>query len=158
MATELSPLGQESSEKRVQFSFPQHAPERDLGESARLLAHQAFSPFSQHTNNTSSEFQAEEASTAPEPMVAPQPNIMFHKPADLQQAPDDVDSWPKQKMRIACTHCGHYIETRTSDETGGYACTWGDRVSALRRWAARAHGMPCFVTTRHQGTWPASAL
>lgn len=118
MATEMSQLGQEPA-KRVHFSFPQQAPERDLGESARLLAHQAFSPFSQHTNSSNSEFHAEEVSTVPGPMVPPQPNIMFHKPADLQEAPDDVDSWPKHKMRIACTHCGHYIETLTSNETGG---------------------------------------
>lgn len=93
---------------KVSFTFT------DLSESARLLEHQAF------TDRAATSSSAE----APKEAIvrAPRVPMMLARPVDLMDAPSDVDSWPKKILRIACTHCGHYIETIMNEETEFMGC------------------------------------
>ena len=105
---EVSP--QQTGVQKVSFTFP--TADTDLTETARLLE-----TFSQQPPTT----------TLPGPstavrLVAPPPQVATAappKPENMSTAPASVDEWPMASLRLACTHCGHYIETMPQEETGG---------------------------------------
>jgi len=95
--------------KKVTFAFP--TADTDLSETARLLEN-----FSQQPPATS--LPAMPIATvliAPPQMVA---TTTLAKPENMTVAPASVDEWPKDSLRLPCTHCGHYIETMPNEETG----------------------------------------
>ena len=102
--------------KSVKFAFPSGAAvfgaDADLTETARLL-------------NNFTELPPQTELTPPPKatvMIAPAPveaTPIMAKPENMATAPESVDEWPKDPMRIPCTHCGHFIETMTNEETGG---------------------------------------
>ena len=61
----------------------------------------------------------------PPAMIKPQTNDFYSAPVpllatskfELQPVPP-MHEWPEQPLRIACTHCGHFIETSPIQETG----------------------------------------
>ncbi|GAX78571.1 hypothetical protein CEUSTIGMA_g6011.t1 [Chlamydomonas eustigma] len=99
--------------KKVSFSFP--TPETDLSETAKLL-------------DTFSRLPPTTAMVAPAPQVA---TTAPSAPHNMDAIPNSVDEWPKNPQRLPCTHCGHYIETSTNEETeymGCKACFTGNPV------------------------------
>ena len=94
---------------RVHFAFP--TADTDLTETARLLNN-----FSELPPQTSLPAPPQATVMLPPPPVVATP--IMAKPDNLGTAPASVDDWPKETMRIPCTHCGHYVETMMNEETG----------------------------------------
>jgi hypothetical protein len=86
--------------KKVSFSFP--TTETDLSETAKLL-------------DTFSRLPPTTAMVAPPPQIA---TTAPSAPQNLNPVPKSVDEWPRNPQRVPCTHCGHYVETSTNEETG----------------------------------------
>ena len=91
------------------------APASDVvySESARLLDSSAKEPATLVFASPSPETR--HALTPPMAQITTASPI---KPADIGDAPSNVDEWPKDRLRIPCTHCGHYVETSVNEETG----------------------------------------
>lgn len=103
----------EAVEVRVQSASPFAPP--DLSESTRLLDNYAKEPAALVFASPSPESQPHHALTPPLAQITTASPV---KPADIGDAPSNVDAWPKDRLRIPCTHCGHYVETTVNEETG----------------------------------------
>lgn len=53
------------------------------------------------------------------------PEVVVTEPDkfDLDPLPSSFTSWPRYALRVACTNCGHYVSTRTLEETEWMGCT-----------------------------------
>lgn len=123
--------------KKVTFAFP--TADTDLTETARLLEN-----FSQQPPETSLPSTKATVLVAPPQLVA---TTTLAKPENMSIAPESVDEWPKDSLRLPCTHCGHYVETMPNEETGGI-CYLAQRCLLSTSHCARLQH-PCKIAGMH---------
>eukprot|EP00798_Chlamydomonas_sp_ICE-L_P000005 gene5-12811_t len=106
-ATENDHKATAAAEKNVHFADDPSDKETAGLLSSTANGHHSNSPSGAPVDTT---YNAHHAYTAP-------PQVEAGDKFELDPIPASTTSWPRYPLRIACTSCGHFVQTTTTEET-----------------------------------------